>query len=89
MAKNPPDERLVYLAFKNVFKGANAQVRRPKKIRDLVQEYEDQSSIRDLIQEHTFDKVCHVAKGLLEQQIFESTLKAKIRFPEVFEVSPA
>jgi hypothetical protein len=30
-----------------------------------------------------------VAKGLLEEQIFESTLNAKIKFPEVFEVSPA
>jgi hypothetical protein len=25
----------------------------------------------------------------LDHQVFESTLKAKIRFPEVFEVSPA
>ena len=45
--------------------------------------------MRDLIEAHNIDNVCNAAKTLLEQQIFESTLKAKIRFPEVFEVSPA
>lgn len=33
--------------------------------------------------------MCNVVRSLLEQQVFKSTLKAKIRFPEVFEVSPA
>src|SRR5579862_8363964 len=89
MAQNPPDERLVYLALKNIFKGADAHLRKPKKIRDLILNHQDQSNVRDLVQEHNIDNVCNVAKGLLEQQIFESTLKAKIRFPEVFEVSPA
>lgn len=32
--------------------------------------------------------MCHVVKVLLEHQSFELTLKAKIRFPAVFDVSP-
>jgi hypothetical protein len=40
MARNPPDERLVYLALKNIFKGVNAQVRKPKKIRDLIRAHQ-------------------------------------------------
>lgn len=32
--------------------------------------------------------ICNTARVLLTEQIFESTLKAKIRFPEVFDESP-
>ena len=86
MTRNSPDERLVYLALKNTFDGAEAQVRRPRKIRELILKRQYAADIGSLI---NIDNVCNVAKTLLEQQIFESTLKAKIRFPEVFEVSSA
>ncbi|KAK5188859.1 hypothetical protein LTR96_010863 [Exophiala xenobiotica] len=65
MTNNFPDERVVYLALKEFFKGADAQIRRAKKVREVVQ------------------------KAQNNIDIFESTLKAKIRFPEVFEISPA
>lgn len=87
--KNSPDERIVYLALKNVFKGPDAQVRKAKKIRDLVLKRQHMLDVHELIKEHNIDNVCQVAKVLLEEGIFASTLKAKIRFPEVFEVSPA
>lgn len=91
MAKNPPDERLVYLALKNVFKGPDAQLRIAKKIRKLIQKYLDNgdAEVRALVAEHNIDNVCNTAKALLQDEIFASTLRAKIRFPEVFEVSPA
>lgn len=89
MANNFPDERVVYLALKESFKGADAQVRKAKKVREIVQKAQNNIDVRDLIQQHNIENVCSVTKTLLEQQIFESTLKAKIRFPEVFEISPA
>ena len=89
MTKNLPDEQLVYLALKNSFEGADSQIRKTKKVREVVQKAQHNIDVRDLIQEHNLDNVCNIAKALLEQQIFESTLKAKIRFPEVFEISPA
>lgn len=89
MPKNSPDERVVYLALKGVFKSTDAQLRKPKKIRELIKKHQQQGDIQDLIQEHNIDNVCNVAKVLLEERIFESTLNAKVRFPEVFEVSPA
>jgi hypothetical protein len=89
MAKNPPDERLVYLALKGVFKGADAQIRKAKKVHELVQRHQHEDDIINLLKEHNIENLCSVAKILLEQQIFESTLKAQIRFPEVFEVSPS
>lgn len=87
--RNQPDERLVYLALKNVFRGADAQLRKSKKIRELILRQQHSIDVKDLIEAHNIDNVCNIAKSLLEQQLFESTLKAKIRFPEVFEVSPA
>ena len=88
MAKSSPDERLVYIALKNTFKGSEAQLRNQKKIRKHIVNHQHDTEVQGLIQAHNLDNVCNAAKTLPEAGIFESTLKAKIRFPEVFEVSP-
>jgi len=88
MVKNPPDERLVYLALKNIFKGSEAQSRNVKTIRKHILHHQTNSEVHSLIKEHNLDNVINTARVLLEEDIFASTLKAKIRFPEVFEVSP-
>ena len=82
---------MVYLAFKNVFKGPDAQLRTAKKIQKLIQKHLDNGDgeVCALVAEHNIDNVCNTAKALLQNEIFASTRKAKIRFPEVFEVSPA
>lgn len=87
MAKNPPDKRLVYLALKEIFKGGDAHIRRARKISELVQKHQHENCIQNLIKRHNTDAICNVAKILLKEQIFESELKAKICFPEVFKVS--
>ncbi|UNI16717.1 hypothetical protein JDV02_003130 [Purpureocillium takamizusanense] len=84
----PPDERVVYLALKNVFKGHNAGVRQNRAIRKLIKQYRSQEDISDLIREHNVDVICNAARMLLCDEVFESTLKAKIRFPELFDLSP-
>jgi hypothetical protein len=75
--------------LKNTFKGTEAQVRKARKVRELILKKQYIADVRNLIREHNLENVYNVAKALLEQQIFESILKAKIRFPEIFEVSPA
>lgn len=85
----PPDERVVYLALKNVFKGPDAVVRQPRAILKLIRGSQSQGCVESLVREHNIDKVCNVARTLLTEEVFGSTLKAKIRFPEVFDVSPA
>ncbi|KAB5511395.1 hypothetical protein GE09DRAFT_1015037, partial [Coniochaeta sp. 2T2.1] len=86
--KTLPDERVVYLALKNVFKGPNAEVRQLKKIQKLILMNQQQGDVASLIRAHNIDTVCNTVRTLLIEQIFASTLKAKIRFPEVFDVSP-
>lgn len=45
-------------------------------------------ALTDILREYNIDRTSNVAKKLLESQVFDSTLKAKIRFPELFDVSP-
>lgn len=87
--KDPlPDERVVFLILKNVFKGQNAEVRQPRAIHKLIKEHQKLDAVADLVREHNFDIVCNAARVLLCDDIFASTLKAKIRFPELFDLSP-
>ncbi len=86
--KNPPDERVVYLALRKVFQGPNAGARRQPVVRKLIVGNKHHEDIAALIREHNIDILCNVTRKLLSEQIFESTLKAKILFPEVFDVSP-
>lgn len=88
-SKAVPDEPLVYLALKGVFKGANAAIRHPRLIRELITKNRHDSDIAELIKSYRKDKIYNSAHILLAGQVFESTNIAKARFPEVFDVSPA
>nr|POE72451.1 hypothetical protein CFP56_12324 [Quercus suber] len=88
MPKNPPDERLVYLALRHEFCKGNA-LSKPKKIKERLLKPENSPEIKALVQEYNVDSVCQVAKTLLDGGVYHSTLQAKLRFPEIFEVSPA
>lgn len=86
MAKQrSPDGRLVYLHCSSIFSGANAQVRRVKKISQLLEKHK--ASIKILTKEFTLPAVAAIAKELLEEQIFESLPRAKLRYPELFQPS--
>jgi hypothetical protein len=87
MAYLPEDKRRVYLACKPIFAGNNVQLRRYKKICELVKEHEE--SLRQLIDDFTTGKVINILKILLERDIFQSDIKAKIEFPELYLSSPA
>ncbi|KAB5522989.1 hypothetical protein GE09DRAFT_1153410, partial [Coniochaeta sp. 2T2.1] len=86
-SKIHPDERGVYLALKNVSKGSYAEVRQLPKIRKLILNSQEQHDVASLIKAYNMNTVCTTARTLLTERIFESTLEAKIRFPEVFDVS--
>ena len=87
--KNPPDERVVYLVLKNLFKGPEAKVRQPKSIHKVIQRNETNGDVASLVDAHGINAICNTTRTLLTEQIFESTLNAKLRFPEIFDISPA
>ena len=86
MAKqHTPDGRLVYLHCSSIFSGANAHVRKVKKISQLLKKHK--ASIKMLTEEFTLPAVAAIAKELLEEQIFESLPRARLRYPELFQPS--
>lgn len=89
MAKPPPDERLVYLSLKNTFKGEDAKMRQIVAVRKRIRKHEQEGEISALLATYEFEDVCQTTKKLLEDRIFARTMKAKDRFPELFEVLPA
>lgn len=85
--QSDPDERLVYLACQHIFRGSNSLIRKRKTVKSLIQQ--NQPALSDILQQYNIDRTCNVVKRLLEDEVFHSTLRAKIRFPEMFDVSPA
>jgi len=62
MVKQPsPDRRLVYLHCSSIFSGANAQVRRPKAVSRLLQQYK--ASIKILTKEFTLQPLLQLRKS--------------------------
>ena len=82
-----PDERLVYLHCSSIFTGSNAQVRRLKKVTQLLSKHT--ASIRALTEIFTMNDIATVAKKLLEEGVFESLPLAKRRFPGIFQRTEA
>lgn len=63
-------------------------MRQLKSIRKILLLKKNSLIIGSLRQSHTFDEICDAVKELLEQGVFESTIKAKLCFPTLFQISP-
>jgi hypothetical protein len=86
MSFSEADKRRIYLVCRPIFTGNNAQLRRQKKIRELVNKHK--TSLAPLIRDFGTAKVVEILQILLESQTFQSDLKAKVAFPELFRSSP-
>jgi hypothetical protein len=86
MVQSDPDERLIYLACQHIFRGAYSQVRKLKTVKGLIRQNE--LALTDILREYDINRTSTVAKKLLDSEVFDSILKARIRFPELFDVSP-
>jgi DNA polymerase kappa len=76
----------VYLACRPIFAGSNALLRKSRKIRELLSLH--LKSIQPLVQDFSIETVADIVRFLLERRIFQSDVKAKIEFPELFHSSP-
>lgn len=86
MANPPLAEKLTYQTLKEVFTGdANAiPPSTLKTIRKRIERFRN-AKIGALIERHGLEEVTRVAKVLLDDQVFQSTAKAKLRFPDLFQ----
>ncbi|RYO93700.1 hypothetical protein DL762_000905 [Monosporascus cannonballus] len=87
MAQQPVDKRRVYLASRGVFTGDKAHIRKLKTVRKVVEQHK--ASLRTLIHDLGEEKTIEAVRDLLERRIFESELRAKTEFPELFHSSPS
>jgi len=79
MPYSSADKWRVFLAYRTVFTGPYAQIRKSKKVREVIEQHK--ASFKPLIKDFEFNKVVNIVKTLLDQRVFESKLKAKIVFP--------
>ncbi|KAK7756894.1 hypothetical protein SLS62_000910 [Diatrype stigma] len=87
MAQNlPADKRRVYLAGRAIFTGDKALLRQLKKVRKVITD--NKGVLRPLIRDLGEEKVVEIVRDLLERRVFETELRAKIEFPELFHSSP-
>lgn len=87
--KNVADDRVVYLAFNTIFQGQDSQIRKLQPIKRLVSKHTHQPQVAQLLEEYDETVIYEQLRKLLEGRVFESTVKAKCEFPELFEVSQA
>ncbi|EAS29334.3 uncharacterized protein CIMG_08080 [Coccidioides immitis RS] len=85
MAYSTTDRRRVYLACRAIFSGQNAQVRKARKVREIV---EKRQATIPLVKDFGIAKVVEILRLLLENGVFQSDLKAKVEFPELFHSFP-
>ena len=79
-------KRRIYVLCRPIFSGRNAQVRKAKKIRELVET--SQAALQPLLQDITICQLVDTLRSLLKKKIFQSELRAKIEFPDLFVPSP-
>ncbi|RSL42747.1 hypothetical protein CEP54_015373 [Fusarium duplospermum] len=73
-------EEQIYLAFKAIFKGPMADIRKTKVLRPIVEKHMHDKQISVLVQKHSKDAVYQSLRCMLRDKIFKSEEKARLRF---------
>lgn len=77
----------VYLYSRAIFSGDNANIRSAKRIKELVDQ--NRQSLTNILTGLGVDQVHNTIQSLLDKRVFESELRAKLEFPELFRSSAA
>ena len=83
------DQKRVYLTYRAIFNGSNAQIRQPKAITKVVSQHRKSTPCQNLLKGLGEKQVVDSLKDLLGREIFASELKAKLEFPDLYEASEA
>jgi hypothetical protein len=85
-ARKLSDRQRVFLAYRELFNGTNAAVRKTKAIRSIVLSHTPASQVSPA--DTHLDTVISILKSLLHDRVFESEEQASKFFPELFVVPP-
>jgi hypothetical protein len=78
-------EQRVFLAYRTIFEGSNALIRKPTPIRRIVDQH--RSTTNSLLQSIGTEQVIEILKSLLARRIFQNSLQARLAFPELYATS--
>lgn len=81
------EQRRVFLAYKAMFSGGNAEIRQSKAIETILSRNKQAGS--SLAVHLGRAKVVSILKELLRQGVFASDQKAQLAFPALYQTSPA
>ena len=81
------NEERVFLTYRAVFEGQNAQIRQQKAILKIINKHG--KSAQTLLKSLGEKYVIGTLKSLLERKVFQSELEAKLAFPDLFKTSLA
>lgn len=78
------EKKMVYLAYRDIFKDNLAKLRKRSKVRNVVKKHEDHLHHKQLADQIDSDKICNILGDLLAARLFESESTAKATFPTLF-----
>lgn len=84
MADSNLDEDMVYLAYHDVFTDRLAKLRKPSKVRNVVEKHKDHLHHKQLSDSMDSEKICRILGDLLAARLFESDSAASTTFPTLF-----
>ncbi len=86
-SSKPERRRRIFLAARTVFVGDTARVRDRTTIKTVISRHP--ATFQSLKQSFGEDSVVDLILSFLEKGIFESELKAKLAFPQLYQPTPA
>ena len=81
------NDRRVFLAYRGIFEGDNALIRKSKTITKVVAKH--RNSCPNLLRTLGEKQIVDTLKSLLERRVFQSDLEAKLVLPDLFTTSSA
>ena len=87
MTCSAAEKRQIFLACKAIFTGPNTLPKKPKTIQKRITKH--QAALNTSIPNFEVNRVTNIVRCLLKEQVFQSDIKAKTKFPDLFTPSPA
>jgi hypothetical protein len=84
MSDSDLDKEMVYLAYRDIFKGKLAKLRKRGKVRSVVAKHKDHFHHKQLADSMDSEKTYRILGGLLAGRLFESDSAAKATFATLF-----
>jgi len=84
MSDTDLDKEMVYVAYRDIFKGKLAQLRKRAKVRNVVEKHKNHLHHKQLADSMDSEKTYKILRCLLADRLFESDSAAQAAFPALF-----